>query len=86
MASKTVKVGSSVGLHARPAGVIADAAAEYDSEILLSMNGEEPVDAASALMIMSLGAENGDSVTVTSDDENAVNKIADLIEKDLDNE
>ena len=35
MASKTVTVGSTVGLHARPATLIADAAAEYDEEILI---------------------------------------------------
>lgn len=87
MASKTVKVGSSVGLHARPASVIADAAAEYDEDIFLALVGEEDddeTDAASSLMIMALGAEQGDEVTVTSDNAEAVEKIADLIEQDLD--
>lgn len=41
MASKTVTVGSAVGLHARPAAVVADAAAEYDDEILLTLVGDE---------------------------------------------
>jgi len=59
MASKTVTVGSSVGLHARPASIIAEAAGEYDDEITLSVDGEEGVDAASSLMIMTLGAEKG---------------------------
>ena len=88
MASKTVKVGSSVGLHARPASIIADAAGEYDEDIFLSLFGEEDddneTDAASSLMIMALGAEQGDEVTVTSDNEEAVEKIAGLIEQDLD--
>ncbi|EFM43405.1 phosphocarrier, HPr family [Corynebacterium accolens ATCC 49726] len=88
MASKTVKVGSSVGLHARPASIIADAAGEYDEDIFLSLVGEEDddneTDAASSLMIMALGAEQGDEVTVTSDNEKAVEKIAGLIEQDLD--
>ncbi|MDO5372897.1 MAG: HPr family phosphocarrier protein, partial [Corynebacterium glutamicum] len=68
MASKTVTVGSSVGLHARPASIIAEAAAEYDDEILLTLVGsddDEETDASSSLMIMALGAENGDQVTVT---------------------
>lgn len=88
MASKTVTVGSAVGLHARPAAVVADAAAEYDDEILLTLVGDEDgeeADAASALMIMALGAEKGDQVTVTSDNAEAVEKIAALIESDLDN-
>ncbi len=85
MASKTVTVGSSVGLHARPAAIIAEAAGDYDDDITLEVEGgEEPVDAASPLMIMTLGAEKGASVTVESDNEEAVEKIAALIESDLD--
>ncbi|MDO5669498.1 MAG: HPr family phosphocarrier protein [Corynebacterium sp.] len=87
MASKTVTVGSAVGLHARPAAVVADAAAEYDDDIILTLVGDEDgeeADAASSLMIMALGAEKGDEVTVTSDNAEAVEKIAALIESDLD--
>lgn len=89
MASKTVTVGSAVGLHARPASIIADAAGEYDDDIFLSLVGgddDEETDAASSLMIMALGAEQGDQVTVTSENAEAVEKIASLIEKDLDSE
>lgn len=89
MASKTVTVGSAVGLHARPAAIIAEAADGYDDEITLSLVGgddEEGVDAASSLMIMTLGAEKGAEVVVTSDNAEAVEAIAALIEKDLDAE
>lgn len=87
MPSKTVKVGSHVGLHARPATVIADAAGEYDDEVILSLVGgddEDETDAASALMIMAMGAEFGDEVTVTSNNPKAVEAIAALIEQNLD--
>lgn len=87
MASKTVTVGSAVGLHARPAAIVADAAGEYDDDIILTLVGDEDgeeADAASSLMIMALGAEKGDQVTVTSDNAEAVEKIAALIETDLD--
>jgi phosphocarrier protein len=84
LSKKTVVVGSQVGLHARPASVIAEAAGEYDDEILLSVAGEEPVDASSVMLIMTLGAEKGTSVTVESDNDEAVEKIAALIESDLD--
>lgn len=86
MASKTVKVGSTVGLHARPATVIADAAGEYDDEIILTLVGsdDDETDAASSLMIMAMGAEFGDEVTVTSDNLEAVEAIAALIEQKLD--
>ena len=90
MASKTVIVGSAVGLHARPASIIADAAGEYDEDIFLSKVGEEddeePTEAASSLMIMAMGAEKGAQVVVPSDNAEAVEKIAGLIERDLDAE
>jgi phosphocarrier protein HPr len=84
MPSKSVTVGSSVGLHARPAAIISEAAAELDSEVTLAVEGEEPVDAASSLMIMTLGASFGDTVEVAGDDQAAVDAIAALVEKDLD--
>ncbi|GAB2477303.1 HPr family phosphocarrier protein [Luteococcus sediminum] len=86
MASKTVTVGSSVGLHARPAAIIAEAAGEFDDEVTLAVDGEEAVDASSPLLIMTLGAEKGAQVTVESDNAEAVEKIAALVERDLDAE
>ena len=84
MPSKTVKVGSSVGLHARPAAIIAEAAEGLDTEVTLAVSGEEPVDAASSLLIMTLGASCGDPVEVAGEDQAAVDAIAALVEKDLD--
>ncbi len=84
MPSKTVVVGSAIGLHARPAAIISEAALELDSEVLIGMPGDEPVDASSALLIMTLGAGNGDAVEVSGDDEADVAAIAALVEQDLD--
>jgi phosphocarrier protein HPr len=84
MPSKSVIVGSAVGLHARPAGIIADAAGDLDAEVTIAVPGGEPVDASSALLIMTLGAPKGATVEVTSDDQGAVDKIASLVEQDLD--
>ena len=83
MTKQTVVVGSSVGLHARPAAMIAKAAGAYEEEILLILDGEE-VDATSSLMIMTLGADFGASVTVESENADAVAEIAGLIARDLD--
>ena len=83
MPSRTVTVGSVVGLHARPAALIAAAAGEYDDDITISMDGAE-VDAASSLLIMTLGAEKGAVVTVESENEEAVERIAGMVEQDLD--
>lgn len=87
MAQRTVTIASSVGLHARPAALVAQAAAEYDDDItirLADMDPEEAVDAGSSLMIMSLGAEAGAEVIVESDNAEAVDKLAELIAVDLD--
>lgn len=84
MPSKSVVVGSAVGLHARPAAIISEAAGELDSEVLIGLPGGDPVDASSSLMIMTLGAGNGDTVEVSGQDQVAVDTIAALVEKDLD--
>ena len=84
MPSKTVVVGSAVGLHARPAALISEAAGELDSEVLIGIPGDEPVDASSALLIMTLGAAKGDPIEVASDDQAALDTIAALVAQDLD--
>lgn len=84
MPSKTVSVGSSVGLHARPAAEIAAAVSESGVPVTLAVAGGEPVDAGSALLIMTLGASQGTDVTVSCDDEATLEKIAALVESDLD--
>jgi phosphocarrier protein len=84
MPTRTVVVGSAVGLHARPAAIIAEAAEELGSEVTIGLPGDEGVDASSALMIMTLGAGNGATVEVAGEDPAAVDKIAALVEMDLD--
>jgi phosphocarrier protein len=84
MPTRTVVVGSAVGLHARPAAIISEAAGELGSEVTIGLPGEEGVDASSALLIMTLGAGNGATVEVSGDDQAAVDKIAGLVEQDLD--
>jgi phosphocarrier protein HPr len=84
MPTKSVVVGSAVGLHARPAAIISEAAGELGSEVLIGVPGGDPVDASSALMIMTLGAGKGVTVEVSGDDEADVDAIAALVEKDLD--
>ena len=85
MPSKSVIVGSAEGLHARPAGIIAEAAEKYDDDIVITF-GDEEADADSAMLIMALGAEKGAEVTVSGDYADAVAEIARLVEQDLDAE
>lgn len=83
MPSQTVIVGSAEGLHARPAGIIAEAAEKYDDDIVITF-GDDEADADSAMLIMALGAEKDAEVTVSGDNSDAVAEIARLVEQDLD--
>ncbi|NEM06774.1 MULTISPECIES: HPr family phosphocarrier protein [Geodermatophilus] len=86
MPTQTVTVGSRVGLHARPAALIAEAVGKAGVPVTLATPGGNPVDAGSPLMIMTLGAQKGAEVTVTSDDAAVVEQIAGLVAADLDAE
>jgi phosphocarrier protein len=84
MHTLTVTVGSAVGLHARPAAIIAEAAGALGSEVTIGMPGGNAVDASSSLLIMTLGAGKGATVEVSGEDQAAVEKIAALVAQDLD--
>lgn len=84
MSSTTVSVGSAIGLHARPAGIIADAVAASGKPVTLAIDGVDPVDGGSALLIMSLGATKGTDVVIECDDPDTLAAIADLVAADLD--
>ncbi|SFN62758.1 phosphocarrier protein FPr [Formivibrio citricus] len=79
--SDPVVVPNSVGLHARPAASLVNAAKAYSSEIRLR-RGNRDVNAKSLVSIMSLGVKQGDSVLLSAigpDAREAVQKLAELI-------
>jgi phosphocarrier protein len=84
MPSRTVTVGSAVGLHARPAALIAEAANRSDVPVTLGLGSGPQVDAGSPLMIMTLGAGQGAEITVTCDDESVLDEIAGMVARELD--
>jgi phosphocarrier protein len=86
MPSETVTVGSRVGLHARPAALIADAVMRSGVPVTLATPGGVPIDAGSSLMIMTLGAKQGAEVVVTSEDAAVLGQIAGMVAQDLDAE
>jgi phosphocarrier protein HPr len=86
MPSKTVTVGSAVGLHARPAALIAEAVSKSGVPVTLATPGGNAIDAGSPLMIMTLGAKKGTEVVVSSDDAGVLDRIADMVATDLDAE
>lgn len=72
------------GLHARPAAEFVKTAKGYNSDIKVSKEGKEgkEANAKSSLNLMSLGAKQGDKLTIRAegeDEEEAVDALADLI-------
>jgi phosphocarrier protein HPr len=84
MPTRTVTVGSASGLHARPAAVIAAAVAEAGEPVSVAVDGGDPVDAGSAMMLMTLGTVRGSQVTIGCDDRDVLDRIAELMAADLD--
>ena len=81
---RTVAVGSSVGLHARPASIFVQAVVTTGAAVTLTTAEGNSVNAASILSVLSLGLPYGAEVTLSSDDESALDTLATLLETDLD--
>lgn len=55
-----------VGIHARPAGLLAKKAKEFDSVITVTKD-DKTVIATKLMAIMSMGVKQGDTVTITAE-------------------
>jgi phosphotransferase system HPr (HPr) family protein len=89
MPTRTVAVASAVGLHARPAALLASAVNDSGLDVTVSLDGGEPVDAGSILEVMTLGAQHGDMVTLAAvgdDADSVLDSLVALLSRDLDNE
>lgn len=89
MATRTVTIASSVGLHARPASLFVQAAGESGLDIEIGRPGDESVDATSILGVMALGAKHGEEVVLTAEGEGAdeaLDALVALLSSDLDAE
>lgn len=78
MAEKTVKVGSKVGLHARPAALFVKAAAASGVPVTLTKVGGNSVSASSILGVLTLNIAFGDEVTLSAEGDNAETVVAEL--------
>lgn len=86
MISRSVEIGSSVGLHARPAAIFSQAVDETGFDITLTANGQS-VDAASLIEVMTLGVKHGETVELSCEDDSAaeaLDSLVELLKKDLD--
>ncbi len=82
MPERTAVVASRIGLHARPASLVSLAAAGTGVPMQIAAHGRS-VNAASILGILSLDVSHGDQVVVSADDPAAVDKLIELLERDL---
>lgn len=57
-----------VGIHARPAGILAKEVKKYHSQIMIEGNGGK-ADATKLMKVMSLGIKKGMEVTVSAEGE-----------------
>ena len=74
-----------LGIHARPAGMLAKTAKALDSEITITKE-EKSVGASKLMMLMGLGIKQGDTISVTiigGDEENSYNIMKEFFEKYL---
>ena len=85
MKTFTYTIKDEVGIHARPAGLLAKKAKEFESAITIERNGKSA--AATKLMaLMGLGVKCGDTVTVTvegADEERAASEMEKFFSENL---
>lgn len=62
------KIKDSLGIHARPAGVLAKLAATYPCKITIS-KGDKDADLKRVMGVMGLGAKHGDEITIRTEGE-----------------
>ncbi|GAA2084843.1 HPr family phosphocarrier protein [Pseudolysinimonas kribbensis] len=83
---RRVRVAATSGLHARPAALFSEAAAALGVPVSVTNAAGTTVDAASILGILTLGVAHGEAVTLRSESAGAVETLAAMLERDLDDE
>jgi len=78
--TRTVRIASSHGLHARPAKLFAQAAKDTGLAVSIAKDAGKPVNAASILGVIALGLEQGDYVTLSAEGEGAERALDALAE------
>lgn len=87
MPSRQVAVASKVGLHARPAALVAKMAATQVVPVTIAKSEGNAVTAGSVLNLMTLAAGHGDEVVIAAEGDGAqaaVDAVADLVATELD--
>lgn len=85
MKSFVYTVKDEIGIHARPAGLLAKKAKEFESEITVEKDSKKVV-ATKLMALMGMGVKCGDTVTVTaegSDEDKAIKEMEEFFSKNL---
>lgn len=85
MKTFTYTIKDELGIHARPAGMLAKTAKALDSEVTI-IKGDKTVGAAKLMALMGLGIKCGDTITVTANGGNedaALEEIKSFLEANL---
>jgi len=85
MRTFTYTIKDELGIHARPAGMLAKTAKAFDSEITIT-KGEMTVGATKLMALMGLGVKCGDTITVTANGGNedaALEEMKSFLEANL---
>ncbi|MCQ2106811.1 MAG: HPr family phosphocarrier protein [Fibrobacter sp.] len=85
MRTFTYTIKDELGIHARPAGMLAKTAKAFDSEITIT-KGEKTVGATKLMALMGLGVKCGDTITVTANGGNedaALEEMKSFLEANL---
>ena len=77
MLKKTITIGLSSGLEARPVAMLVQIASQFDSQIYVENNNAR-VNAKSIMGMMTLGLFAGETVTVSADGEDEEEAIANI--------
>ena len=85
MVSFNYVIQDEIGIHARPAGMLAKEAKAFESKITLAAKGKE-ADVTRLMAVMGMGIKCGDEVTVSAegaDEEKAIEALKQFFEANL---
>ena len=85
--TRTVTVGSRVGLHARPAGLFVQAVSASGHAVTVTTASGDSADGASILSVLALGVAHGTSIELTvlgDDPETVADQLVSMLASDLD--
>ena len=79
MVEKTATINNPLGIHARPAALLVQAAAQFKADVYLSKGDIDGVNGKSIMGVMMLAAEQGSEVAVRAEGEDAAAAIETLV-------